>query len=184
MALTYSPDGGLSSHCPDFDLKGTDQKRYSLRSFSQSELLLVIFSCNHCPYVQALENRILTLAKSYSSTKVQFIAICSNDGIEYPEDSFEEMQKRAMAQNYSFPYLHDETQAVARAFGAVCTPEFFLYSPDRKLIYRGRFDDNWKDVTKVKHQDLKAAIDAALAQKPPSTDQLPAMGCSIKWRFS
>lgn len=140
-----------------------------------------MFICNHCPYVKAVEERILTLARSFDKNQVAFVAICSNDPNEYPEDSFENLKKRWEEKEYSFPYLHDKSQAVAISFDAVCTPDFFVYDKNRKLAYRGRLDDNWKEPLKVTREDLKHAIEALLKGERPGEQQYPSMGCSIKW---
>jgi hypothetical protein len=157
-----------------------DGRSWGLEDFT-APLLLVVLMCNHCPYVLAVDDRINALAKGYAG-RCAVVAICSNDAVAYPEDSFEAMQSLAARKRYHFPYLHDASQAVARAFGAVCTPDFFLYDAVRKLAYRGRLDDNWKEEAKVERRDLRQAIDALLAGEPLTLPQLPSMGCSIKWR--
>jgi len=184
MAL-YSDPAKLGSTAPDFTLPGVDGKTHRLSDFRNSQALVVVFMCNHCPYVIATQGRINTLAREYASRQVQFIAINSNDSVRYPDDSFDQMKVRAQEQNFSFPYLHDESQAVARAYGAVCTPEFYLYglsSGEFTLQYRGRMDDNWKDESAVTRRDLALALDEVLAGKLPDSDQKPSMGCSIKWK--
>lgn len=147
----------------------------------QAPLLLVVVMCNHCPYVQAVDDRINALAKAFAG-RCDLVAISPNDAQAYPEDSFAAMQARARMKGYGFPYLYDESQAVARAFGAVCTPDFFLYDAARRLTYRGRLDDNWKEEGRVKQQDLRDAIEALLAGTPVAQPQKPSMGCSIKWK--
>ncbi|MBF0160431.1 MAG: thioredoxin family protein [Magnetococcales bacterium] len=143
-----------------------------------------MFICNHCPYVQAVEERLITLASELADRGVRLIGINSNDTINYPEDSFDNMQRRAKAKKYSFDYLFDASQQVARAYGAVCTPDFFVYNQSRHLCYRGRLDDSPRDATQVKQQELKAAVIALLEQQPVASLQHPAMGCSIKWKIS
>ena len=182
MALTYTPEAELGIPCPSFKLPATDGKTYSLEDFKDSPCLVVMFICNHCPYVQALEDRYIALNKELQAQKVQFVGICSNDPTEYQEDSFDELKKRWSDKGYNFPYLHDESQTTAKFFGAVCTPEFYVYNSERKLTYRGRFDDSWKNPAQVQNQELKQAIlstlnGAALPQAP-----IPSMGCSIKWK--
>lgn len=182
MVLLNSENIKLGSFAPDFNLKGIDGKNYLLENFSGSKVLVVMFICVHCPYVKAVEDRILALSREYKHKSVQFVGICSNDPTDYPEDRFENIKKHAWEKGYNFPYLHDETQCVARNYGAVCTPDIFVYDSERKLAYHGRIDDNWKEPSKVTRHDLKEAIDALLAGKKSSEDQFPSMGCSIKWR--
>jgi hypothetical protein len=142
-----------------------------------------MFICNHCPYVKAIEDRLITLAREIKSFGGQVVGICSNDGVNYPEDSFANLKKRWTEKSYGFPYLHDETQSVAKSFGAVCTPDFFVFNKDRKLRYRGRLDDSWKEPQKVTRQELLLATKsiAQTGELSISFDQTPSMGCSIKW---
>jgi len=200
MALAYSTQDHLGSAAPDFQLQGVDGKSHQLSDFKNAQALVVVFMCNHCPYVIAVQDRINALAREYAGRSVQFVGINSNDSVRYPADNFEAMKVRAKEANFAFPYLWDEKQEVARAYGAVCTPEFYLYrlSPQKNsaspqdrlnpqggdtcLAYQGRLDDSWKDETQVTRQDLKLAIEAVLAGKKPDSDQKPAMGCSIKWK--
>jgi peroxiredoxin len=172
----------LGSGCPGFRLPGVDGRVWGLEDFLAPALLVVVM-CNHCPYVQAVDDRINALAKDFSG-RCDVVAISPNDAQAYPEDSFDAMRARARLKGYVFPYLYDESQEVARAFGAVCTPDFFLYDAARKLAYRGRLDDNWKDAAQVRQQDLREAISALLAGTVPSQPQKPSMGCSIKWKAS
>jgi hypothetical protein len=148
--------------------------------------------CNHCPYVIAVQRRINDLAREYGPQGVAVIAINPNDSIRYPDDSFEAMKVRAQEQGFVFPYVQDESQEVARAYQAVCTPDFFVYknesgtqvddhAPDFRLAYAGRLDDSWKDETQVKKRDLALALDAILTGRAPQKEQVPSMGCSIKW---
>ncbi|OFZ36578.1 MAG: alkyl hydroperoxide reductase, partial [Bdellovibrionales bacterium GWC1_52_8] len=164
----------------------TDGRNHALADFASSKAVVVIFMCNHCPYVIAVQERINALAREYQGKGVPVLAINSNDSVRYPDDSFEAMGKRAREQGFVFPYLHDEDQAVARAYGAVCTPEFYLLQPgagaEFTIRYHGRMDDNWKEPEKVRTRDLAQAIDAVLAGKPVVQEQLPSMGCSIKWK--
>jgi peroxiredoxin len=185
MALTYSTIGELGSTAPDFSLTGTDGKTYSLKDFHQSKVLVVTFMCNHCPYVIGIQNRLNHLVREYSAKGVQWVGINSNDSSKYPDDNFEAMKVRAREQGYAFPYLWDETQAVARAYGAVCTPEFHVFHRESEkfiLKYKGRMDDNWKDEKAVSRRDLAEALDDLLAHRDPRSEQVPAMGCSIKWK--
>lgn len=181
MALTYTPDANLGSGIPKFKLKATDGNTYTDADFSQAQVLVVVFMCNHCPYVKAIEERLIDLGRDLKSKGGRLVGICSNDPNDYPEDSFEELKKRAELKNYTFEYLHDQDQAVAQAFGAVCTPDFFAFDRDQKLRYRGRLDDNWKDSTKVIHRELQEAVDRLLHGQPVTSMQNPSMGCSIKW---
>ena len=182
MVLLHSEKKKIGAPAPDFQLKGVDGKLYSLESFRDKKVLVVMFICNHCPYVQAIEDRILQLQRDYAAQSVQLVGICSNDPTDYPEDSPANLKKRWQEKDYRFPYLIDETQDVARAYGAVCTPDLYAYDAERKLAYHGRFDDNWQNPRKVSRQDLREALDALLSGKRPSQDQVPSMGCSIKWR--
>jgi len=182
MALTHTPAPELGTPCPDFTLKGIDGRTYSRADFAGSEAFLVMFICVHCPYVVAVEDRLIELARELAGKPVKIIAICANDGVRYPADSFASMKTHALDKDYPFPYLHDETQDVARAFGAVCTPDFFLYDSKFRLAYRGRLDDSWKDAAHVCTQELKTAIAALLLGESPSREQKPSMGCSIKWK--
>jgi peroxiredoxin len=182
MALTYTPDPEIGKSCPDFQLPATDGTTYSRRDFEGAKACLVMFICNHCPYVKAIEERLIALGRSYLEKPVKIVAICANDADNYPADSFPELKKRAEEKNYPFPYLYDESQSVARTFGAVCTPDFFLYDAQMKLAYRGRLDDSWKEPQNVKHEELRAAIDALVAGSKPSVQQTPSMGCNIKWK--
>ena len=180
MALMESGMVALGTPCPGFNLPGVDGRRWALSDF-RAELLLVVVMCNHCPYVQAVDDRINLLARACAG-RCDVVAINANDAAAYPEDGFEAMRERAAMKAYAFPYLHDEDQSVARAFGAVCTPDFFLYDRERKLRSRGRLDDNWKDPEGVKKRDLREAIEALLAGAEPEAMQRPNMGCSIKWK--
>ena len=180
MALLESTMVPLGTACPDFTLPGVDGRLWSRDDFHTPALLVVVL-CNHCPYVQAVDDRLNALAQAFAR-RCAVVAINPNDAVAYPEDSFETMRARAKAKGYVFPYLWDEDQQVARDLGAVCTPDFFLYDAHRHLAYRGRLDDNWKDPTKVRRQDLREAIEAVLAGQPGPEVQHPSMGCSIKWK--
>jgi len=182
MALTESSMVALGMPCPDFELPGVDGRTWRRDDFRESCLLVVIM-CNHCPYVQAVDDRINDLAKDYSG-RCAVVGINPNDARAYPEDSFEAMQVRARIKGYRFPYLRDESQAVARAFGAVCTPDHFLFDASRVLAYRGRLDDNWKDAEAVTRRELREALDALLSENPVPFPQRPSLGCSIKWKES
>lgn len=166
---------------PDFSLQGVDGKLYSLQAFRESKILVVAFTCNHCPYVRAYEDRLIALAGEYARKGVAFVAINSNDDKNYPEDSYENMVERASSRKYLFPYLRDAAQAVARAYRAQCTPEFFAFDASRRLAYHGRLDDSLEP-DKVKSRFLKGALDALLSGKPVVVKETAAMGCSIKWK--
>uniref|UniRef100_A0A832G6K6 Thioredoxin family protein n=1 Tax=Ignavibacterium album TaxID=591197 RepID=A0A832G6K6_9BACT len=172
----------IGSKAPDFNLLGVDNKFYSLDSFADKKILIVIFSCNHCPYVQAYEQRIISIQKDFAEKGVQIVAINSNEDKNYPEDSFDEMIKRSSEKQFNFPYLRDETQEVAKAYGATHTPEIFLFDQERKLRYHGKIDDNWKEPEKVKYQYLRNAIEEVLEGKEVSIPETFSIGCTIKWK--
>lgn len=181
MALTFTPFPDLGKSVPDFKLPAVDGKTYSLKDFPPGTPLVVMFICNHCPYVQAIEDRLIQLGHDLKKLNVPVLAICSNDAKSHPEDSFENLKKRAEEKSYPFVYLHDESQNAAREFGAVCTPDFFVYDRMHKLSYRGRLDDNWKDASKVKQRELFDAVQKLLQGQNVSDQQTASMGCSIKW---
>jgi peroxiredoxin len=182
MALTENRDVPLGTPCPDFRLPTVDGGTVARDDFAATPVLAVMFICNHCPYVQAVEDRLVALAREYESRGVQVVGICSNDPTDYPDDHPKRLLARWREKRFGFPYGVDESQAVARTFGAVCTPEFFVYGPDRTLAYHGRLDDSWREPAKVTRRELASALDALLAGRSPSREQVPAMGCSIKWR--
>jgi peroxiredoxin len=182
MVLLESTSLDLGRRCPDFDLPSVDGKRYRRDDFSDRSVLVVLFICNHCPYVQAIEDRIIALAREVEPRGAQLVGICSNDPADYPDDAPPRLLERWRAKSYGFPYLIDESQDVARAFAAVCTPDIFVYDRDRRLAYHGRLDDNWKAPDGVRRRELAEAIEALLGDRRPPSDQHPAMGCSIKWR--
>lgn len=171
----------LGKNAPDFkDLKATDSRGYSLSSFDSKPILVVIFSCNHCPYVQAYEDRMVKIQSDYGSKGVQLVAINSNDDKSYIEDSFPEMIKRAKNKHFNFVYLRDADQRVVDAYGAVCTPHVFAFDRERRLRYRGRIDDS-KDPSKVGSHDMRNALDDLLAGRPVRVPDTRPFGCSIKW---
>ena len=167
---------------PDFELPGTDGRTHSLKSLSDKKALVVIFSCNHCPYVQAYEDRIIELQRDYAGKGVQVVAINSNEDVNHPDDSFDNMVKRARDRKFNFLYLRDESQRVAKAYGATNTPHIFLFDDKRGLRYTGKIDDNWQEPGKVKRRYLREAIDAVLAGKPVAEPETFAIGCTIKWK--
>lgn len=180
MALTESTMVKLGSVAPYFNLPDTLGKNVSIEDFD-SELLIIVFTCNHCPYAKAVEDRLIKLGKEYKND-VDFVLISSNDSESYPEDSPKKMAERHIEKEYPFPYLFDETQEVAKAYSAVCTPDIFLYNRDRNLEYRGRIDDNWQNPEQVEREELKMAIEAVLNGKTIDFEQKPSMGCNIKWK--
>ena len=177
-----TPPPEIGAPCPSFRLPAVDGRTYARDDFASAPVLCVMFICNHCPYVKAVEDRIIRLAREVEGRGVQMVAICANDAEGYPDDSFDKLKQRWQAKEYRFPYLHDDKQDVARAFGAVCTPDIFVYDRFRKLAYRGRIDDSWKDESKVTRQELRDALEALLDGRAPAAQQRPSMGCSIKWR--
>lgn len=167
--------------CPDFSLQSVDDKEFSLND-AKGGALLVAFICNHCPYVKAIEDRLLELRRKFSESELSMVAICSNDAERYPDDSKASLLKRWQEKDYGFPYLVDVDQNVAKSFDAVCTPDLFLFDQQRKLFYHGALDDSPKDPQKVSRQYLKEAIVGVLNKEPAPLDQKPSMGCSIKWK--
>jgi peroxiredoxin len=171
----------LGSAAPNFDgLKATDGKTYSLGSFQKNPVLVIIFSCNHCPYVVAYEDRMIGIQRDYAPRGVQLLAINSNDDKSYPEDSFPNMVKRANSKNFNFVYARDADQSVVDAYGAVCTPHVFAFDNERKLVYRGRIDDS-KDPSKVSAHDLRNALDDISAGRKVRVPDTRPFGCSIKF---
>jgi peroxiredoxin len=178
----HADDIHLGSNAHPFNLPGTDGRNYQLNDFSDARLLVILFICNHCPYVKAIQDRLVALQGEYDKKDVSLVAISSNDVATYPEDSFDNMKKVVAEKGYNFPYLFDETQEVAKTYDAVCTPDIFVYDDERKLAYRGRLDDNWKEPEKVTHRDLKLALDSLLKGEEITFNIVPSMGCSIKWK--
>jgi peroxiredoxin len=172
----------IGDSAPAFSLPGTDGLTHSLEGLSGKPVLVVIFSCNHCPYVQAYEDRLVAVQRDYAGRGVQLIAINSNDDVNYPEDSFERMQARARARGFNFLYLRDASQDVARAYGATHTPQLFVFDRARRLRYTGKIDDNWQSPQAVTRRFLRDAIDALLSGRDPGEAQTHAIGCTIKWK--
>ena len=183
MAATESTMLELGTIAPHFSLHDPAGAFVCVDDFWESRALLVAFICNHCPFVRHIRKEFAALAREYQQHGVATAAIMSNDVDAYPQDGPEGMREEQAAQGYTFPYLYDETQHVARAYRAACTPDFFLFDADRKLVYRGQFDDsrpgNGMPVTGA---DLRAALDALLDGRPISADQKPSIGCGIKWK--
>jgi peroxiredoxin len=173
------PTVSLGSKAPDFDLPGVDGNHYSLKSFTEKAVFVVVFTCNHCPYSRAFEDRLVSIQKDYAP-RVQLVAINSNDEKAYPEDSFAQMVVRSKEKGFNFPYLRDESQEVVGAYGAVCTPHVFAFDQARVLRYRGRIDDS-KDPAKVTSPDLRNALDDLVAGKDVRAPDTRPFGCSIKW---
>jgi peroxiredoxin len=173
----------LGTSAPVFDLVDTvSGERVSLTDFDSKKGLLVMFICNHCPYVKHVRDGLARFGADYRDRDLGIVAISSNDPSDYPEDSPDAMKAEAINHGYSFPYLFDEDQSVAAAYTAVCTPDFFLFDDDRSLVYRGRFDESRPNSgIPVTGADLRAAVDALLGDGPINPDQHPSMGCSIKW---
>ncbi len=182
MSLLYSKMVPLGDKIIDFILPGTDGNNYSPGSFKEKEILVIIFMCNHCPYVKAILDRMIAIQNDYFKKGVQLIGINANNAVKYPEDSFEKMKELVKEKKIPFPYLIDETQDIARKYDAVCTPDIYVYGKERTLLYRGRIDDNRQEESKVTQKDLRKALDAILEGKPVSDNQIPSMGCSIKWK--
>jgi len=174
------PTLALGSPAPNFDLLGVDNGKYSLVSFADKPVLVVIFSCNHCPYVKDYETRMVSIQRDYATKGVQLVAINSNDDKAYPEDGFAEMVRRAEERRFNFPYLRDGTQKVVEAYGGVCTPHVFAFDSNRLLRYRGRIDDS-RDASKVTHPDLRNALDDMVAGRSVRVPDTKPFGCSIKW---
>ena len=170
----------IGSSAPAFNLNATDNNFYTLSSFSDKKILVVMFTCNNCPFVKAYEDRLIRIQEDYSAKSVSLVAINSNETINYPEDTFEKMQIRVNEKSYNFPYLRDEDQSVASSFGASFTPEIFVFDIKRKLRYHGRIDDN-KDKTVVTSNDLRNTLDEILTDKDVTNSETHAIGCSIKW---
>ena len=182
MALMHSNGMPIGNPAPPFSLPGVDGATRSLDSFADAEILVVVFTCNHCPYAQACEDRLIAIQEDYRARGVQLVAINPNDDEKYPDDSFERMKERAEKRGFNFPYLRDQSQEVARAYDAACTPDIFVFDRDRKLIYNGRIDDNWQQPERVTRRDLREVLDAALEGRAVDFEHVPSMGCSIKWK--
>jgi peroxiredoxin len=182
MAATPSTMLDLGTTIPAFRLRDINGKAVTSNDFGASRGLLVAFICPHCPYVRHVRSEFARLARDVQQRGISVIAINSNDATAFPDDSPEGMRQEASEVGYTFPYLVDDTQEVAKSFRAACTPDFFLFDNQRRLVYRGQFDDSRpRTQVPVTGKDLMAAIDALLAGKPVSPDQRPSMGCNIKW---
>jgi peroxiredoxin len=183
MVLTESTMLPLGTQAPGFSLPDTNGKNVSPADFAGKRGLLVMFICNHCPYVKHVRSELAQIGRDYADSDMGIVAICSNDPEVSPGDAPDLMREEAKTQGYVFPYLFDETQEVAKAYHAACTPDFFLFDGDQRLVYRGQFDGSrpGNDVA-VTGRDLRAAADAVLAGQSVPSDQTPSVGCNIKWR--
>jgi peroxiredoxin len=183
MVNTPSTMVPLGKPAPSFSLPDTAGKVVSLDDYKGSPALLVVFLCNHCPFVKHVLPQFVELAREYQQRGAGIVGINSNDVSHYPDDAPEKMAELSKAMDFPFPYLYDESQQVARSYGAACTPDFYLFDKDGRLVYRGQMDDsrpgNGRPVTGA---DLRAAMDAVLAGQPVSDDQKPSIGCNIKWK--
>ena len=184
MAQTPSNMLPLGTVAPDFNLVDTTtDKLVSLKEAMGKQATLIMFICNHCPFVLHVNSELVKLANDYKNSGIGFVAISSNDVENYPQDSPELMKKHAEQAGYSFPYLYDETQEVAKAYDATCTPDFFLFDSELKLVYRGQLDNSRPSLEKpVTGKDIRNALDAILAGKEVDQKQIPSMGCNIKWK--
>lgn len=183
MVRTPSTMLPLGTSAPDFSLPDVDGSTKSLADFEGAPGLLVVFMCNHCPFVIHLADALAEFAKEYQAKGLAVVGISSNDVENYPADTPELMVEEAKQRGYTFPYLYDATQGVAKAYRAACTPDFFLFDKDQKLAYRGQFDSTRPDSGKTPTgEDLRAAADAILAGQAPTEQQLPSIGCNIKWK--
>jgi peroxiredoxin len=173
----------LGTRAPDFQLPDTSGKSVSLADFESAKALLVAFICNHCPYVKHIRSGLAQLARDYMTRGVSIVGISSNDVENYPQDSPQKMAEEAKAAGYTFPYLYDEAQEVAKAYRAACTPDFYLFDGEQRLAYRGQFDDSRPGTNvPVTGKDLRVALDAILAGKPVPSNQKASIGCNIKWK--
>lgn len=183
MVKTASTMLPLGTLAPDFSLINVDGQLVSRDDFQGAPALLVIFMCNHCPYVLHVADELSRLAAEYQAKGVAIVGINANDSTVYPSDSPEQMVHEAEQRGYVFPYLFDETQEVAKAYRAACTPDFFLFDKDQRLVYRGQMDESRpKSDTVPTGRDLRAALDAVLAGRDVPSEQRPSLGCNIKWK--
>lgn len=192
MSLTQSTMIELGSPAPDFLLPSTEGGNISLRDFEDDKALVVLFICNHCPYVIHIAPALAALAKEYMQKGIGFVAINSNDARAYPADSYDLMKNEKLKRGYPFRYLYDETQEVAKAYGAACTPDIYVFDAQRQLVYRGQFDDtrphrissgNYDSQgNPATGKDLRRVLDLVLAGEAVPEEQYPSMGCNIKWK--
>jgi peroxiredoxin len=183
MALTPSNMLDLGTLAPNFSLPGTDGRIVTLDNFKESKAMLVIFMCNHCPYVKHIRAGLALLAKDLQKLCVGVAGINSNDVRNYPQDNLENMRRETEEAGYTFPYLMDETQETAKAYKAACTPDFFLFDQNRRLVYRGQMDDSRPgNGLPVTGRDIREAVECILNNKPVTPNQKPSIGCNIKWK--
>ncbi len=189
MAVTESRMLSLGTEAPAFDLPAANPEvddaggdTRSIDDYPNARAFVIVFSCNHCPYVKHLEDELVETAREYQAKGVQFIAICSNNTETHPQDGIGPMAERAREKDFPFPYLRDDSQDVARAYKAACTPDFFVFDGDRKLVYRGRFDETRPNKGTPHGGDLKKALDQLLQDGEVTIEQHPSMGCNIKWK--
>ncbi|MBN1805207.1 MAG: thioredoxin family protein [Sedimentisphaerales bacterium] len=183
MSLTASEMLPLGTSAPDFNLPDTEGKIVSLDDFKAAKAFLVIFMCNHCPFVKHILNEMVKLIKDYQAKSVAVVAINSNDVVNFPDDSPVKMAELVKKAGFTFPYLYDETQVVAQAYHAACTPDFFLFDSSKTLVYRGQMDNSRPgNGIPVTGADLTAAINAVIQSKQLNKEQKPSMGCNIKWK--
>lgn len=175
----------LGTKAPDFALLDTiTGKLFSLRDVATNKATVIMFTCNHCPYVLHMLDKVVEVAKEYQQKGVGFVAISANDAVTHPQDGPDKMKELAREYGFTFPYLYDQTQQVARTYQAVCTPEFFVFDANMRLAYHGQFDGSRpKSDTPVTGSDLKNALDALLHGQQPTEEQHPSIGCSIKWKY-
>ena len=171
----------LATEAPPFDLPGVDGRRHSLDDYADAPALAVVWSCNHCPYVQAWEGRMIELQREYGDRGFRLVAVNSNDAENYPEDSFDAMKVRAEQEGFNFDYLYDDDQSVVQAYGAERTPEVFLFNSERRLVYHGAIDDS-REESEVTERYLRDAIEAVLAGDEPPVSETAPVGCSVKRR--
>lgn len=184
MARTLSTMLDLGTSAPDFTLPDTvSGKTMALRDFASSKALLVMFICRHCPFVKHIEKELARLGRDYANKDVGIVAISANDATEFPEDAPQSLKEMAKQLGFTFPFLYDENQSVAKAYSAACTPDFFLFDQSRKLVYRGQLDDSRPESgIPVTGKDLRAALDAVLKDRAVNPDQRASIGCNIKWK--
>ena len=186
VTMSFSPNPGpgykVGDTARDFNLKNVDGKMYSLAGIPDAKGYIVVFTCNHCPFAKAYESRIIELHKKYAAQGFPVVAINSNDAASEPTDSYENMQKRSREKHYPFAYLYDDTQDIAKAYGARRTPHVFVLDKDRVVRYIGAIDDNSEEPSAVKEKYVENAVDALLAGKPVATPETKAIGCTIKWK--
>ncbi|MAE60792.1 MAG: thioredoxin family protein [Planctomycetaceae bacterium] len=182
MPATPSTMPGLGTPAPDFALPDPAGQIHTLADFADAKALLIVVMCNHCPYVVHLADKLAELARDYQQKGVAVVGVNANDIDKHPDDSPEKMAEESKKRGYTFPYVHDASQQLAKTLGAACTPDFFLCDADRRLAYRGQFDDTRPDQGAPTGADLTAAVDALLAGQPVPADQKPSLGCNVKWK--